>query len=82
MTFDAWTRAFVDGGRRHLPDARATRKGPRVVIIRHGERVAQLEMFTVSEKRMCAKMRAAVRRASPNHRDTPGRSRNNALAFR
>ena len=52
MTFDAWTRAFVDGGRRHLPDARATRKGPRVVIIRHGERVAQLEMFTVSAPRL------------------------------
>jgi hypothetical protein len=52
MTFDAWTRAFVDGGRRHLPDARATRKGPRVVIIRHGERVAQLEMLTVSAPRL------------------------------
>jgi hypothetical protein len=42
MTFDAWARAIVDGVRCYLPDARAVRKGARVVIIRYGDREAQL----------------------------------------
>jgi hypothetical protein len=43
MTFDAWSRAIVAGVRRYLPDARAVRKGPRLVIIRHGDREAHLK---------------------------------------
>jgi hypothetical protein len=42
MTFDAWSRAIVAGVRRYLPDARAARKGPRLVIIRYGELEARL----------------------------------------
>ena len=42
MTFDVWARAIVDGVRARLPDARAVRKGPRLVIIRHADREAQL----------------------------------------
>jgi hypothetical protein len=42
MTFDAWSRAIVDGVRAYLPDARAVRKGPRLVVIRLGDREAQL----------------------------------------
>jgi hypothetical protein len=42
MSFDAWARAIVDGVRRYLPDARAARKGPRLVIIRHADLEARL----------------------------------------
>jgi hypothetical protein len=42
MMFDAWSRAIVDDVRAYLPDARAARKGPRLVVIRHGDRQAQL----------------------------------------
>ena len=42
MTFDVWARAIVDGVRTRLPDVRAVRKGPRLVIIRHADREAQL----------------------------------------
>jgi hypothetical protein len=42
MTFDVWARAIVDGVRTRLPDARAVRKGPRLVLIRHADREAQL----------------------------------------
>jgi hypothetical protein len=42
MTFDVWARAIVDGVRARLPYARAVRKGPRLVIIRHADREAQL----------------------------------------
>jgi hypothetical protein len=41
MTFDVWARAIVDGVRARLPDARAVRKGPRLVIIRHTDREAR-----------------------------------------
>jgi hypothetical protein len=43
MSFEAWSAAIVDGVRGYLPDARAVRKGSRVVIIRHGGREAHLE---------------------------------------
>jgi hypothetical protein len=43
MTFSEWSEAIVAGVRRYLPDARAVRRGTRVVIIRHGDREAQLE---------------------------------------
>jgi hypothetical protein len=42
MTFPEWSVAIVDGVRAYLPDARAVRKGSRLVIIRHGEREAHL----------------------------------------
>jgi hypothetical protein len=42
MTFPEWSAAIVDGVRRYLPDARAVRKGARVVIIRHVELEAHL----------------------------------------
>jgi hypothetical protein len=43
MTFPEWSEAIVAGVRRYLPDARAVRKGHRRVIIRHGDREAQLD---------------------------------------
>jgi hypothetical protein len=43
MSFPEWSEAIVDGVRRYLPDARAVRKGARIVIIRHGGREAHLE---------------------------------------
>jgi hypothetical protein len=42
MTFPEWSRAIIDGVRAYLPDARAVRKGRRLVIIRHGARAAML----------------------------------------
>jgi hypothetical protein len=42
MTFLEWSAAIVEGVRAYLPDARAVRKGQRVVIIRHGDREAWL----------------------------------------
>jgi hypothetical protein len=42
MTFPEWSAAIVAGVRARLPDARASRKGPRLVIIRHGDREAHL----------------------------------------
>jgi hypothetical protein len=42
MSFPEWAEAIVAGVRRYLPDARAVRKGGRRVIIRHGDREAQL----------------------------------------
>jgi hypothetical protein len=42
MTFPEWSEAIVDGVRARLPDARAVRKGSRLVIIRHGELEARL----------------------------------------
>jgi hypothetical protein len=43
MTFDAWSRAIVAGVRARLPNARASRKRPRLVVIRHGDREAHLK---------------------------------------
>src|ERR1035438_6420655 len=43
MAFPEWSRAIVAGVRRYLPDARAVRQGPRLVIIRHGDREAHLK---------------------------------------
>jgi hypothetical protein len=43
ISFPEWSEAIVAGVRGYLPDARAARKGARVVIIRHGDREAQLE---------------------------------------
>jgi hypothetical protein len=42
MMFPEWSAAIVAGVRARLPDARASRKGPRLVIIRHGELEARL----------------------------------------
>jgi hypothetical protein len=42
MSFPEWSEAIVAGIRRYLPDALAVRKGSRLVIIRHGDREAQL----------------------------------------
>jgi hypothetical protein len=42
MAFPEWAEANVAGVRRYLPDARAVRKGSRLVIIRHGELEARL----------------------------------------
>jgi hypothetical protein len=42
MSFPEWAEAIVAGVRRYLPGARAVRKGARTVIVRHGEREAQL----------------------------------------
>jgi hypothetical protein len=42
MAFREWAEAIVDGVRRYLPDARAVRKGSRLVVIRHGGREARL----------------------------------------
>jgi hypothetical protein len=42
MTFPAWSEAIVAGVRARLPDVRASHKGPRLVIIRHGDREARL----------------------------------------
>jgi hypothetical protein len=43
--FDEWAFAIVAAVRRHyLPDARAVRKGSRLVIIRHGDREARLSV--------------------------------------
>jgi hypothetical protein len=42
MSFPEWAEAIVAGVRRYLPDAWAVRKGARTVIIRRGEREAQL----------------------------------------
>jgi integrase len=42
MSFPEWSEAIVAGVRRYLPDARAVRKGGRVVIIHHTDREAQL----------------------------------------
>jgi len=33
MTFPEWSAAIVDGVRRYIPDARAVRNGPRLVIM-------------------------------------------------
>jgi hypothetical protein len=38
--FPEWSAAIVAGVRVFLPDAKAVRKGARVVVIRHGEREA------------------------------------------
>jgi hypothetical protein len=43
MSFPEWSEAIVAGVRVFLPDARAVRKGARLVIIRHGELEARLE---------------------------------------
>jgi hypothetical protein len=43
MTFPEWSAAIVAGVRRYLPDARAGRKVPRLVVIRHGDREAHLK---------------------------------------
>jgi hypothetical protein len=43
LSFPEWSEAIVAGVRRYLPDARAVRKGARVVIIRHVDREARLE---------------------------------------
>jgi hypothetical protein len=43
MSFPEWSAAIVAGVRAFLPDARAVRKGARVVVIRHGDREARLE---------------------------------------
>ena len=42
LSFPEWSEAIVAGVRRYLPDARAVRKGARLVIIRHGELEARL----------------------------------------
>jgi hypothetical protein len=42
MSFPEWSEAIVAGVRGYLPDAQAARKGPRLVIIRHGELEAHL----------------------------------------
>jgi hypothetical protein len=42
MAFPEWAEAIVAGVRRFIPEARAARKGPRHVIIRHGELEAHL----------------------------------------
>ncbi len=42
MPFAEWAVAIVTGVRSYLPDARAARRGPRLVIIRHGDREARL----------------------------------------
>jgi hypothetical protein len=42
MAFPEWSEAIVDGVRAYLPDARAVRKGSRLVIVRHDEREAHL----------------------------------------
>jgi hypothetical protein len=42
MMFPEWSAAIVAGVRVFLPDAKAVRKGARVVVIRHGEREALL----------------------------------------
>jgi hypothetical protein len=42
MAFPEWAAEIVAGVRRYLPDARAVRKGARLVIIRHGELEARL----------------------------------------
>jgi hypothetical protein len=41
-TFPEWSAAIVAGVRTYLPNARASRKGSRLVIIRHGELEARL----------------------------------------
>jgi hypothetical protein len=44
MTFPEWAEAIVAGVRSRIPEIRATRKGHRHVIIRHGEQLeAHLE---------------------------------------
>jgi hypothetical protein len=43
MTFTEWSAAIVAGVRTYLPDARAVRKGPLLVVIRHGDREAYLK---------------------------------------
>jgi hypothetical protein len=44
MTFPEWSAAIVAGVRSRIPEIRATRKGHRHVIIRHGEQLeAHLE---------------------------------------
>jgi hypothetical protein len=42
MPFPEWAAAIVAGVGARLPDARAVRRGARVVIIRHGELEAHL----------------------------------------
>jgi hypothetical protein len=42
MNFPEWSAAIVAGVRGYLPDARAVRKGGRIVVIRHGELEARL----------------------------------------
>jgi hypothetical protein len=42
MSFPEWAEAIVAGVRRYLPDAKAVRKGARLVIVRHGELEARL----------------------------------------
>jgi hypothetical protein len=42
MTFPEWSAAIVAGVRAYLPDARAVRKGSRIVVIRHGGLEARL----------------------------------------
>jgi hypothetical protein len=43
MSFPEWSAAIVAGVRSRIPEIRATRKGHRHVIIRHGELEAHLE---------------------------------------
>jgi hypothetical protein len=43
MAFPEWSKAIVDGVRSRIPEIRATRKGHRHVIIRHGASEAHLE---------------------------------------
>jgi hypothetical protein len=43
MTFPEWAEAIVEGVRHYFPDARAVRKGPRLVFIRHHDLEARLE---------------------------------------
>jgi hypothetical protein len=42
LSFPEWAEAIVAGVRRYLPDAKAVRKGARLVIVRHGELEARL----------------------------------------
>ncbi len=42
LPFPEWSAAIVAGVRRFIPDARAVRKGSRLVIIRHADREARL----------------------------------------
>ncbi len=42
MNFTEWSAAIVAGVRARLPDVRAARKGPRLVVIRYGDREAHL----------------------------------------
>jgi hypothetical protein len=48
MMFPEWSAAIVAGVRVFLPDAKAVRKGARVVVIRHGEREARCSRTTAA----------------------------------